>query len=486
MITWMQHHKKYLVITIWVATIAFIGAGFVGWGAYDFNSDRASAVAKVENRKVSVQDFQLAYANYYNFYNNMLGGTLTQEKADQMGLEKIVMNAIINETLLLSYADEIGLRVLDSEVKEAIANDDAFKNNGVFNKETYYRVVKQTGIKPKEYEQNLKKTLLLEKVQKALDLKPSKMEQEIFSSAMFMKDRLAIDIIKINADEVTINEDEIKKYWEEHKTEYLTEKSFDLATIKIGASNKDVDQKELKSFYEEKKYDYKKADGKLKSFDEAYEDVLKDYRIKMSKREALETYLLFKKSQMNPTGKMNVKISDKNFPVEKIKNARLGQVLKPIQFENGFIIVKVTSINEPKPKPYIEAKDTIYKKLKSIKQAKMLKKQAKARLGIFNGQDIGFVTRDSKKQIPGLSNEESIEFVNYVFDTNKASSYKIIGNKAILYKILEQNLLNKDKLQEYVDLINTNIMQIKKAEINQNLISELKKRYAIEQYYKGK
>ena len=38
MITWMQKHRKYLVVTIWVSTIAFVGAGFVGWGAYDLNA----------------------------------------------------------------------------------------------------------------------------------------------------------------------------------------------------------------------------------------------------------------------------------------------------------------------------------------------------------------------------------------------------------------------------------------------------------------
>ncbi|WP_245821627.1 SurA N-terminal domain-containing protein, partial [Campylobacter vulpis] len=27
MLTWMQHHKKYLVVTIWISVIAFVGAG---------------------------------------------------------------------------------------------------------------------------------------------------------------------------------------------------------------------------------------------------------------------------------------------------------------------------------------------------------------------------------------------------------------------------------------------------------------------------
>ena len=485
MITWMQRHKKYLVVTIWVATIAFIGAGFVGWGAYDLNSDRASAVAKVGERKVTVQEFQLAYANYYNFYNNMLGGTLTQEKADQMGLEKIVMEAIINETLLLSYADEIGLRVLDDEVKETIANDNAFKVNGVFNKDAYYRVVKQTGISPKDYENNLKKSLLLAKVQKALELKPTKVEQNIFASAMFMEDRLAIDILKLEANEITISEDELKKYWEAHKTNYLSEKSFDLDTIKVKVSDEKVDEKDLKTFYEEKRHNYKNTDGKLKTFEDAYADVLRDYKLKRTKREALETYLLFKKSQMNPTGSMNVKISATTFPVDKLLHAKVGQVLKPIEQKDGYIIVKIVSVNEPKPKPFEDARATILKELKTKKQAEVLKKQADARIALFKGQDIGFVSRDSQKQIPGLSKTESLEFINYVFDNNKINNYKIIGDKAVLYRILEQKLLVNDKLKKYTDLINENIQQMKQAEMSQNLINELRNRYEIEQYYKG-
>ena len=78
MITWMQRHKKYLVITIWISTIAFVGAGFVGWGAYDLNKDRSASVAKVGNRVISVQEFQQAYGTHYNFYKQK-GETLTRE-----------------------------------------------------------------------------------------------------------------------------------------------------------------------------------------------------------------------------------------------------------------------------------------------------------------------------------------------------------------------------------------------------------------------
>ena len=60
MITWMQRHKKWLVITIWISTIAFVGAGFVGWGSYDYGK-QSGAVAVVGDREISVEEFQQEY-----------------------------------------------------------------------------------------------------------------------------------------------------------------------------------------------------------------------------------------------------------------------------------------------------------------------------------------------------------------------------------------------------------------------------------------
>jgi len=485
MITWMQHHKKYLVVTIWIATIAFIGAGFVGWGAYDFNSDRASAVAKVGERKVTVQEYQLAYANFYNFYNNMLGGSLTQEKADQMGLEKMVMQNIINETLLLSYADEIGLRVEPSEIKETLLSDDNFKVNGVFDKETYYKVIKQAQISAKDYENGLEKQLLLAKVQNILKLKPTKDEKEMFVASMFMQDKLSIDILYLDKSEATVDEAETKKYWDEHKTDFLTLKSYDLSTIKIDLKDDKINEEKLKTFYSEKRHNYKNKDGKIASLEEARADVEKDFKLKLTKREALETYLLFKKSQMNATGTKTVKINDPQFPIDKLSNAKVGSVLKPIEFENGYIIVKVTAINNPMPKSYENAKAEILAQLQVQKNKDTLKKKAEARLGIFKGKNIGFVSRDTQKKILGLSPAETLEFINFVFDNNKKRNFKIIGQKAILYQVMEQNLLEKGKVEKYTKLINDNITQMKQAEISENLLVELKNRYDIEQYYKG-
>ena len=64
MISWMQKHNKYLVWTIWVATIAFIGAGFVGWGSYDFGA-KAGNVAKVGSIEIPQSKLNMVYSDIY-------------------------------------------------------------------------------------------------------------------------------------------------------------------------------------------------------------------------------------------------------------------------------------------------------------------------------------------------------------------------------------------------------------------------------------
>lgn len=174
MITWMQRHRKYLVITIWVSVIAFVGAGFVGWGAYDFNTDRSSSVAKVGERKITVSEFQMAYGNYFSYYNMLFNGQLTQERAEQMGLDKIVLENLINEALLLNYAKDLGFVVLDSDIKEMLVNDENFHTNGAFDKDLYYRLLQNARVTPKAYEESLKKQVLLNKLNAILELQPQR------------------------------------------------------------------------------------------------------------------------------------------------------------------------------------------------------------------------------------------------------------------------------------------------------------------------
>ncbi|KFL35149.1 MULTISPECIES: SurA N-terminal domain-containing protein [unclassified Sulfurospirillum] len=486
MITWMQRHKKYLVITIWISTIAFVGAGFVGWGAYDMNTDRAASVAKVGHRTISVQEFQSAYASHYNFYNNLLGGKLTQEQADQIGLDKIVMNTLVNQALLLNYADEIGLLATKEDVKERLINTPTFQTDGVFNKELYYSILKANRINPSDYENGLEKEILHAKLENFFKLTPTPKEIDLFASAFFMEDRLSIATVSLDANEVTVNEDAIKAYWEKNKSKYLTKKSYTLELLNLPASQTKFDDKTLEEFYTQEKHNYVHPDGKLMSFEEAKTKVAVDLRLKNDKKSSLEAFLAFKKGELPATETKTIFDDDTTYPLDKIQVAAKDEVLKPVVIKENYVIIKVKTIQFPEPMPYEMAKKNASHDLLEELKSAALDSKAAAKLENFTGSDIGFVSRDSVKSIAGLSEAKSAEFLSHVFDNTTKKGYKVIDGKAIVYEVLEQKLLNKDKAKQYVSMISENVLQVKQAELNQNLIKKLATAYKVEQYYKGK
>ena len=148
MITWMQRHKRWLVITIWISTIAFVGAGFVGWGSYEYGK-QGGVVAVVGEREVSVEEYQEEYSNLYEQYSKMFGSMFNKELAEQLKLKDVAYKQVLQRNLILSYADSLGLDVTNEDIAKELVKYDAFIKDGKFDKDTYIKVLAQNKLTPK-------------------------------------------------------------------------------------------------------------------------------------------------------------------------------------------------------------------------------------------------------------------------------------------------------------------------------------------------
>ncbi len=487
MISWMQKHRKYLVVTIWISTIAFIGAGFVGWGMYDYNLDRASSVAKVGNEKITVKEFQHAYSNLYNYYNQTLfRGTLTKKKAEEMKLEELTLNKLIVEALLINYAKDLGMGVLDSEVQEKLKSIKAFQKDGVFNIDRYFQVLKSIGQQPVDFENGLKKEILLDKLKRIISPKATQVEKEAFASAFFLQDRIELKLLNEENTPIKLDENETKSYWEKNKNRYLTKTNYVVEAVRIGIEDVNATDKEIREFYKSEKFRYKDEKGKILPFEKAKDRVEKDLKLKKAKKIALKKYLLLKKGKIKADQKITLTEGKDDFPFEKLKNAKKGEILKPIKEKNGYLVIKLDIINLPKPMKYEEAKELVKSDLTKEKKIELLKEKAAKIIKNFKGTDIGFVSRNDYEKLTdmNLTKKEAIEFLDKVFSNNVKIGFFVFGSKAILYKITEQKLFDENKLKENEGLLVKNIIGIKESTIENSLIRKLQKKYKIEKFYR--
>jgi peptidyl-prolyl cis-trans isomerase D len=487
MISWMQKHRKYLVVTIWVSTIAFVGAGFVGWGSYEYGK-KSNSVALVGDTPVGYEAYQTAYSQAYRRYNQMLGGRLDEATARKLGLSKQVMQTLIYQALIKNFAAEYGIVVSDEEVQREILAIPAFQKDGHFDKATYTAVLQGMRMKPKTFEQNLKSDLLVQKTLALLSPDAVKLEKEALGAALFMADTLQYKRFSMDDVTVDIDEAELKRYWEAHKENYLTPKRFTLAIVWIAPSSDPIEESEIEAYYREHRTDFTDEEGKIRPLDEVKADVEKAVRLKKAKKSAQLAYIDMKKGKRTADENKTVDLNDPMFDAKTwaaIEDVMPGSLLKPRVAGDRYAVIKVEGMQMPQPETFEEAKAAVTRDFLVLKKRQKLEEMAKAALKTMEGAETAKeVTRDAVDKLSSLSKPEATAFLQALFTKKSGQGVIVLDDSAIAYNILEQKLLDDKKLTEYDALVAKNVKAIKSKQLQAHLIEQLQQRYPVQIFLK--
>lgn len=486
MITWMQKHKKYLIITIWISTIAFVGAGFVGWGQYSYG-DKAGSVAKVGSIEISMGELQKSYSSLYTQYSQMFQGEFDEEKAKSFGLKSQALNQLTQQALVLNLAKSYNLEVSDAELLNEIRTQDYFLKNGVFDKELYKEILLRNNLSIKEYEAGLKKELLIRKTLKLLPIEAKESEIKILDTAISIADKINYKVLDTKIINIDTADEFLKPFWESKKNDFMTEISYDLKFIKQAKISKEYDDATLTQHYNENKTSFKDSEGKILSLDAAKDKIKAELNAKETKKEALKTYVTYKKGQAEGVEIQTLTISPTKNPFgidafEVISKLTLAAPFsKPIMVGEDYFTFELVKINQPKAKSYEEAKNNvIYLYIDEQKKAKLLE-LAKNSFATFNGTTTDFITGNDYNAITDLAGEEAKEFLSMLFTTqNKRGFFTLESGNVVMYNVLEQKLLNNTNTDQ-----NNQIVRLKSAMFSEGLIKNLQNKYKTEIFIQG-
>ncbi|MDA3047682.1 peptidylprolyl isomerase [Campylobacter sp. JMF_08 NE1] len=482
MINWMQKHKKSLIPTIWISTIAFVGAGFVGWGAYDMNANRAGSIAKVGQISVTNQELNTKYSELYNRLYSMSDGRFTREQADQMRLDEIAANELIKEAYFLNFANDLGLRATEKDVAQFVVNAPAFQENGVFNQTLYDNSVKNSGLTKKEFERNLQKAITLEKLSDAIKVVPNMDIVEAITASGLVQDSVQAQMIYAD-DNVSFSDDELKKFWEGEKNHYMSEKKYTLNTYFMPTKTAEASDAELEKFYNENRSAYRGSDDKVLDFAAAKDSVIKDFSVDQAKKTALKKYLEIKKGEADTNE--TIIATPSTFPVGELGEAKVGEILKPFAYNDGNLIVKIASIDEPKPLSFEEAKELAAADYRVVRASEVLNENAQNALKDFKGTQFGKFTLNSQNTT-SLRDDEFYKFISEMFSKPAKEGVVLFDDKALVYKITEQSLGDDTSINENKSMVAQRIDGMINSNLQGDLLKLLEKRYKLERYYKGR
>jgi peptidyl-prolyl cis-trans isomerase D len=488
MISWMQKHNKYLVWTIWVATITFIGAGFVGWGSYNFGS-KARTVAKVGDTEISKAKLNMLYADLYNRYREAFKGNFDDKKAEELGLLQQAFDAALTQAELLNYAKEIGLVVSDEELAAALERIPAFQKNGTFDKKLYETYLKNRGLTAKTFENALRDDLTVNKLLNLLAIAPLPFEKETIAAALNIEETIKYRIITPDDINVSADDEALEAYWKKHEKNYMSPERFRLEIVWTDTSDINVTKPEIEAFYRDNSFNYIDENGVQLDMAKAEPLVIRDLKLKKGKKSAQLDYIAFKKGKKEASETITL---DKNDPMlsselwEAVSSSRPGTLLKPKAVGSRYATVRIVETIAPQPLTFDKAKSAVYSDYVKEKSRTLLDELSQKTLKTIDETEVSTskpLTIRTSEPIDGLNLQEMTLFLQKLFTSDKEKGIITVSDKRVVYAIVEQKFGTEES--NLTDTVEKTAKRIKNDVFQNDFIRTLNTRYPVEIYVKG-
>jgi peptidyl-prolyl cis-trans isomerase D len=226
----MRRHKNWLKWSLAIVVVAFIllyipnflrnGLGGVATGSRD-------VIASVEGQNITVGQFRRIYQQQIQAYRRAYGGNIDDRLLKQMGIDRRILQQLIDEEAGLAEAKRLGITTSDEEVRARILSLPAFQENGQFIGDARYRQLLQMSEpprRPSEFEEEVRRSLTLGKLQGALTDWMTVSDSDVTTEYKRRNEKVKLAVVSFPADkflsETTATDAEIAKQFEDHKNDY--------------------------------------------------------------------------------------------------------------------------------------------------------------------------------------------------------------------------------------------------------------------------
>jgi len=168
MLDFVRNQQKSIIVKLAFAIIILsfvIGYAMLSTPGGPGDESSTAEAAVVNGKSIAFDDFQSAYSNLYQIYQNIYQDQFNPALEKQLKLADKSINGLIDQALMQDEAERLQLVVTHKELIDAIAQVEAFQVEGVFNKDRYLQVLAYQRMNSDQYEAVKHNELLLDKVQ---------------------------------------------------------------------------------------------------------------------------------------------------------------------------------------------------------------------------------------------------------------------------------------------------------------------------------
>ncbi|MBI5843453.1 MAG: SurA N-terminal domain-containing protein [Deltaproteobacteria bacterium] len=366
MLSFMRKHATSWAIKIILGSIVLV---FVFWGMGNFAQDDKDFVATVNGERITTAQFEQGLKNLRNYYQNQFKDKFN-ELEKQLDLETKTVDQLVEARLWTQAATRLGFSVTDDELRKEISGLPWFSATGGFSEERYKEILRNMGYGRGQFEENIRETLLRQKLQDFASSAATVSESEILARYNSDGRRIAVDWVAFEPSHYTpaaSSEKEARKYFEDHEDDYRTEPVMKAAVLAFQpgafAGRVDVPADDIAAYYEEKASEFdapkqvsarhiliKTDPNAAKEVDEAAR--LKALELEKRVRSGEDFAELAKANSDCPSkerggdlGFFDQKTMTKAF-ADKAFSMKPGEISGPVKTEFGWHIIKLEQVKE--------------------------------------------------------------------------------------------------------------------------------------------
>ena len=376
-----------------MAIIVLIVLSFVFAGVSSYvSSSGVTAAAEVNGEEISQQDVERAYQSQRARLEAQFGESIGALFSDENYLRDFrlnVLDRLIADTLVLQKAEELGLRVSDKQIREAIVQMPEFQTAGTFDNERYLMLLRQNGFQPASFSDYMRQQMTREQLARAVSASDFALPAEVtLANALQQQTRNAEYLIVDSApfaSEVELTDEEVTTFYEANLAQFDTQEKVNIAYVVLSVDDLKGDvtvtDEEVEQYYTENNLLYKTAEERRVSH--IIIEFGDDEAAAKAKAEALVAELAngadfatlaqensddtFTAENGGDLDFITAGMMDEAFDDAAFSLAQVGDVSDVVETEFGYHIIKLTDIKPEEVTPLAEVSEEIRNQLATDK-----------------------------------------------------------------------------------------------------------------------
>jgi len=458
----------------WIAwfIVGLISIPFALWGVNSYVSGPSDTiVAEVNGEEITQTALLEAVQRYRDQMRQMMGEEFNPEMFDNAEIRYVVLDDLIDQQLIRSAGDELGLRISDRQIAQFIQQTPAFQRDGTFDSEQYQMVLARAGFTPTSYEASLRDDLLGQQLIQSVEGSTlvSEVEVERLLKLENQQREIAFGVVKLEdfLDETEVDDADVRGFFDANQSSFTSPEQVSLDYLELSldeiSTQVEASEEQLQQYYVDNKSQFvgpeqRRASHILIEDNDESEQILAEIQTKLEEgqsfEELAETYSIDvgSASSGGDLGAIQRDVMEPAFEEAVFALENVGDISEPVKTEFGYHIIQLTDIDQSSNVEFADVKEKVEQQYKRQQAERQFYDKAEelANLTYENPE-----TLDIAAETLGLDIKTSGKFT-------RSGGSGIAENQEVVKAAFSDDVLNQELNSQVLELSDTRLVVVRK------------------------